>query len=317
MSDAMKNSPPVRAPVRDRRRFLKLATVGTAGAVVARELAHRSAASVKTAARGLAGKTGLDPSSIENALLRMQADLRRALRKPVEERSWVMVIDPRRCIGCQACVTSCKAENVTPPGVSYRTVPEIEFGRFPQLNRLFMPTNCMQCDDPPCMKVVSSGAIVKRPDGIVAIDYTKFRSREEFRKAQQACPYAALYFDEGNFYTADTPGRLQPYETREFAEYESRYTRADGRIPAGSARKCHFCLHRLTAGMLPACVTTCIGGAMYFGDKNDAQSLVSELLATHRVLRIKESAGAQPRVYYIEDEIPNVRQLLACHVCHR
>jgi hypothetical protein len=41
------------------------------------------------------------------------------------------------------------------------------------------------------------------------------------------------------------------------------------------------------------------------------------LLARHRVMRIKESAGTQPRVYYIEDEIPNVRQLLSCRVCHR
>lgn len=303
-------------PKGHRRKFLKLAGMGAAGAMLATEVARSSPASLKTAAASLTQDTGLDQAQIENALLRMQADVKRALSKPVAERSWVMVIDPRRCIGCRACVVSCKAENVTPPGVSYRTVPEIEFGTYPNINRVFMPTNCMQCDDPPCMRAAPAGAITKRPDGIVAIDYTKFTSREEFQRAKQACPYTALYFDEGNFYTRDTPGCIQPYETREFSEYESTYTRANGRIPAGSARKCHFCLHRLNAGMLPACVTTCIGGAMYFGDKNDPQSLVSELLATHKMMQVRASAGTQPRVFYIEDEMPDVRQILSCSVCH-
>jgi Fe-S-cluster-containing dehydrogenase component len=303
--------------VSERRKFLKLAGVGAAGAVVAAAMDRSNSGVAKRAASTLATRTDFAQTEIQNALLRMQEDVRRALTKPVHERSWVMVIDPRRCVGCQACVVSCKAENVTPPGVSYRTVPEIEFGTYPRLNRLFMPTNCMQCDDPPCARAAPPGAIVKRPDGIVAIDYTKFRSREDFQRAQQACPYTALYFDDGSFYTRETPGSTQAYEMREFSEYESRYTRASGQPPVGSARKCHFCLHRLNAGMLPACVTTCIGGAMYFGDKSDPQSLVSELLARHRVMRIKESARTQPRVYYIEDEIPNVRQLLSCRVCHR
>lgn len=309
---------PVKKPtsVSDRRKFLKLTGVGAAGAVLAAEMARSSPTSSKMAASSLAAKTGLDQAQIENALLRMQDDLRRALTKPVGERSWVMVIDPRRCIGCQACVVSCKAENVTPPGVSYRTVPEIEFGTFPILNRIFMPTNCMQCDNPPCMRAAPAGAITKRPDGIVALDYTKFTSRQEVQAARQACPYTALYYDEGNFYTREMPGSTQPYETREFDEYESEYTRASGQLPARSGRKCHFCLHRLNAGMLPSCVTTCVGRAMYFGDKNDPQSLVSELLATHKVMRVKASAGTEPRVYYIEDEIPGVRQILSCSVCH-
>jgi hypothetical protein len=41
------------------------------------------------------------------------------------------------------------------------------------------------------------------------------------------------------------------------------------------------------------------------------------MLATHKMMRVTESAGAQPRVYYIEDETPNVRQFLSCSVCHR
>lgn len=221
----------------------------------------------------------------------MLADVRRALQKPVSERRWIMVIDPRRCVGCEACVVACKAENVTPPGVSYRTVPEVELGMYPRVNRIFMPTNCMQCDRPPCQKVAPEGAIVKRPDGIVAIDYTKFTSREAFEAARQACPYTALYWDDRTFATAGT------YETRRLPEYEGTYTRTSGQPPVGSARKCHFCLHRLDAGLLPACVSTCLGGAMHFGDQNDPESLVSELLAPHRVIRLNERAGTEPRLH--------------------
>ena len=57
-------------------------------------------------------------------------------------------------------------------------------------------------------------------------------------------------------------------------------------------------------GLIPACVTTCIGRALYFGDKNDTQSLVNELLTKNKgkVLRIRENRGTEPRVYYLIDD---------------
>ncbi|GFP21557.1 prokaryotic molybdopterin-containing oxidoreductase family, iron-sulfur binding subunit [Candidatus Hakubella thermalkaliphila] len=51
--------------------------------------------------------------------------------------------------------------------------------------------------------------------------------------------------------------------------------------------------------MLPACVTTCIGRATYFGDANDPENLVSELIASPNVMRLKEEMGTKPRVYYL------------------
>ena len=51
--------------------------------------------------------------------------------------------------------------------------------------------------------------------------------------------------------------------------------------------------------MLPACVTTCIGGATYFGDANDPTSLVSEIVASPHVMRLKEELGTKPKVYYL------------------
>ena len=51
--------------------------------------------------------------------------------------------------------------------------------------------------------------------------------------------------------------------------------------------------------MLPACVTTCLGGATYFGDYNDETSLVHELVGSTRMMRLKEELGTEPRVYYL------------------
>lgn len=242
-------------------------------------------------------------------LLRMQSDIRRALKKPVEQRNWIMVIDGRKCVGCQACVVACVAENVLPPGVAYRSVPEIEFGSYPEVKRYPMPTQCMQCDKPPCLpaaNAIAPGSITKRPDGIVAIDYTRFRGRAAFEAAAKACPYRALYYDDGTFYTQDTPA-LQPYETTTGHDYGRHWVREPGKStesPAGGGRKCHFCLHRLNIGLLPACVSTCIGRALYFGDRNDPQSLVDELLAKNpkKILRIRENRGTDPRVYYLTDD---------------
>lgn len=248
------------------------------------------------------------PEGVEDTLLRMQADIRRALQKPMEQRGWIMVVDGRKCVGCQACVVACVAENVLPPGVTYRSVPEIEYGAYPEVKRYQMPTQCMQCDKPPCLpaaNAIAPGSISKRPDGIVALDYSRFRGRAAFEAAAKACPYRALYYDDGSFYTQATPA-LQEYEQSVGHDYNRHWTREPGKAndpPAGGGRKCHFCLHRLNVGLVPACVTTCIGRALYFGDKNDAQSLVTELLAANKdkVLRVRENRGTEPRVYYLID----------------
>ncbi len=231
----------------------------------------------------------------ENLLVRMQEDLKRALQKPPEERRWVMVIDLRKCTGCHACTVSCIAENKLPPGVVYRPVIDEEIGTFPNVRRRFIPRPCMQCDNPPCVPVCPVGATWKRPDGIVTIDYEQCIG---CRYCITACPYSARTFDSGHFYTEDTPEEM-PYEELPNFEYGKAWTRTDEGSPVGNARKCHFCLHRLEEGELPACVTTCIGMANYFGDANDPESLVSELIAQPNVIRLKEEMGTEPKVYYL------------------
>jgi molybdopterin-containing oxidoreductase family iron-sulfur binding subunit len=273
-----------------RREFFRAAGGAAAGAAVA--------ASVPLALHGA------DPRSVpagEGTSLRMAADLQRSLDRPLSERRWAMVIDTRRCIGCSACTVACIAENNLPPGVTYRTVPEVELGEYPDVQRAFMPTNCMQCDQAPCVAAANKlipGAMKKRPDGIVEIDYAKMKGRKVFEAAKKACPYgAALYYDAGVNHTDGTPA-VQAYEKRAARENGRAWSR---RETAGTTRKCHFCSQRLEAGLLPACVTTCTGLAMHFGDAADPQSLVAEMLAAGRARRLEAQRGTGPRVFYVDD----------------
>ncbi len=230
----------------------------------------------------------------ENVILRMQEDIKRALKKPVSERHWVMVIDLRKCVGCSACTVSCIAENKLPPGVVYRPVLEEEIGTYPNVTRRFIPRPCMQCDNPPCVPVCPVNATWKRADGIVEIDYEQCIG---CRYCIAACPYSARTFDTGRNYDDDTPEQFE-YEMTASFEYGKAWPRDDG-SPIGNVRKCHFCLHRLEQGELPACVTTCIGMANYFGDANDPDSLVSELIPQTNAIRLKEEMGTEPKVYYL------------------
>jgi tetrathionate reductase subunit B len=255
-------------------------------------------------------------------LVKMHEDLGRAMQKPVGERSWIMVIDVRKCVGDHACTASCTAENVCPPGTSYRKVFETEHKSFPDPDWFFMPANCQHCDNPPCMKAanqVMKGAISKRQDGIVVFHYkTLMKSPKAANAAKEACPYYAIVEDKGGFYTKDTPV-FEPYEKRDFWEYNERLNRLKGETK-GAIRKCTFCLHRLESGMIPACVSTCIGRTMYFGDQNDPKSLVSQLLKKEKVWRIKEDLGTKPRLYYIgyaDRANIAVSTPASCMICHK
>jgi len=306
-------------PVMGRRAFLRKGTaaavaVGTGG-VLAGTLTGRTVQAQPSLPSAIR-----DPKPGEHQLVRMQRELLRALGKPVERRNWVMVVDTRRCIGCDACTVACMAENGLPPGVAYRTVLKMETGTFPQVEGVYKPTNCQQCDNPPCVKAanaVSPGAIAKRPDGIVTVDYAKF-GRRAFEAAQKVCPYKALSFDEGRYWTDGTPA-LQAYETRPHVEYGRSWTRLEGALPIGAGRKCHFCLQRIEAGLLPACVSSCVGGAAYFGDASDKDGLAAELVGRDKPKRINEGMGTRPRVYYIGAagratiSVPSTESCNACH----
>lgn len=240
-----------------------------------------------------------------DVLERMRAELKRALQKTPQERRWVMVIDLRKCVGCHACTIGCVAENKLPPGVVYRPVLEEEWGTYPNVGRRFVPRPCMQCDNPPCTPVCPVNATFKNEEGVVIVNYDQCIG---CRACLTACPYGARTSDFGLTYNESNPvaegliaGRstAEQYERAANFEYGEVRQREERQSPIGNARKCHFCLHRIKVGELPACVTTCIGRATLFGDANDPTSLVSEMIAQPNVMRLKEELGTSPRVYYL------------------
>jgi Fe-S-cluster-containing dehydrogenase component len=277
--------------------LLKIASTVFAGLVAPAILEQTAARAQTQPATGPLLPALPDPEPGEDPLIRMMRDLQRALQKPVEQRRWVMVIDLRKCIGCHACTIGCVAENKLPPGVVYRPVLEEEIGTFPNVTRRFLPRPCMQCDDPPCVPVCPVNATYKNSEGVTVVDYEQCIG---CRYCITACPYGARTFDFGKLYADETPApEMAAYERQPNFEYGRLWDREEEKSPIGNVRKCHFCLHRVRKGMLPMCVSTCVGRATFFGDANDTTSLVAKLIARPNVMRLKEEMGTNPRVYYL------------------
>src|SRR5690625_2020578 len=207
---------------------------------------------------------------------------------------WGMVIDLRKCVGCDSCTVACKAENRTPPGISYNVVLEEEIGEFTHVAKVNLPMPCMHCDNPPCVQVCPVRATFKLPNGIVTIDNDRCIG---CRYCIVACPYGARSFDFGESYEEEMLG----FNDVTSPEYGiERGPRKPRKTPIGTVRKCNFCLHRLERGEEPACVETCIGDARFFGDLNDPNSIVSKLANSPRAFRLKSELGAGPNVIYLK-----------------
>lgn len=226
-----------------------------------------------------------------------------AAEPAAQKYRYAMAIDTRRCVGCKACVVACKAENKTPPGVSYRVVVEGKLANEDERKPSFLSMSCNQCDNPSCVKVCPVGATFKRrQDGIVVIDYDRCIG---CRYCITACPYGARYFDFGENYPAVAEGT--PLAEIPSPEYEQFRARQEGKSPVGNVRKCTFCVHLQDekgrydekSGRWPACVKTCTGHALYFGDLNDPESEISRLIHDRRAIRLKEEFGTNPNVYYL------------------
>jgi molybdopterin-containing oxidoreductase family iron-sulfur binding subunit len=214
-----------------------------------------------------------------------------------------MVIDTRRCVGCRACVVACKAENKTPPGVSYTVV--VDHVVEPRIDDkpLFMTKPCFHCEHPPCTDVCPVSATYKRQqDGIVVVDYDRCIG---CRYCMTACPYSARWFDFNENYPA--VAEQTPYAAVPSPEYNQFRKREKGKSPVGNVRKCTFCLHlqnekgeyNRAEGRWPACAKTCTGKAIHFGDLNDPNSEVYRLLRERTAIRLKEELGTEPNVFYL------------------
>jgi molybdopterin-containing oxidoreductase family iron-sulfur binding subunit len=309
MADAKEDKQGIGGTPNRRRAFMQALAGAGAGAAIA-------SVGLQVARPEHAGAAEIPPPLAEStgtALIRMQQDLERAVtsgRTP----SWVMVVDTRKCVGCDACTVACKAEVPTGPGGFCRRVIQKELPIGPRPYAVFKPVNCLQCDDPPCAKAVPAGMIRKRADGIVEFNHAQLFGPYA-RAAAQACPWNLIHIDQRQAYTQDTP-QPQAYENRRFEEYGREYRRLgvfDNLFDR--ARKCTFCAHRLERGVLPACVTTCVGGAMYFGDMSDRSSLVYQITQGRRVFKGHEDLGVKPRVIYFEESMPGAVHV-DCSACH-
>jgi sulfite dehydrogenase (quinone) subunit SoeB len=165
-----------------------------------------------------------------------------------------LVIDLNVCVGCHACVTSCKQWNTSgaagplvdqhayaadPTGTFFNRVLSFEVGEFPNTQTVHFPKSCLHCEDPPCVPVCPTGASYKREeDGIVLVDYDKCIG----------CKYCAW---------------ACPYGVRELDEKRQVMT------------KCTLCVDRIADKALPeaerkpACVMACPTNARLFGDVHD------------------------------------------------
>lgn len=192
-------------------------------------------------------------------------------RRPgMEGKRFGMLVDMRKCIGCQACTVSCSVENQPPIGQFRTSVLQYEVEQ-PHISIpavVSLPRLCNHCDEPPCVPVCPVQATFQRTDGIVLVDNERCVG---CGYCVQACPYDARFIN---------------HETQ-------------------TADKCTFCEHRLEAGLLPACVESCVGGARVIGDLNDAHSEINQRMNAYKeahkdeIKVLKPGMKTKPHVFYI------------------
>jgi Fe-S-cluster-containing dehydrogenase component len=191
------------------------------------------------------------------------------------------------CIGCGRCAEACKIENDVPKepyffrtwierysvyvdGETVVDSPEGGIKGFRPgesdrsiMRSFFVPKLCNHCDKPPCVQVCPVGATFKSPDGVVLVDKDYCIG---CRYCIQACPYGARYLDP-------------------------RTKTAD---------KCTFCYHRITKGLLPACVEVCPTQARVFGELKSPASPLRRLMRTSTLQVLKPYLNTEPKVFYSE-----------------
>jgi Fe-S-cluster-containing dehydrogenase component len=202
----------------------------------------------------------------------------------MSNRQLALVIDLNVCVGCHACVTSCKEWNTAgaagplsdqspfgadPSGTFFNRVQTFEVGEFPLTETVHFPKSCLHCEDPPCVPVCPTGASYKRKeDGIVLVDYDKCIG---CKYCSWACPYGAREIDENQ----------------------------------KVMKKCTLCVDRIYDPLLPeadrkpACVKACPTSARIFGDIHDPQSEASRAIRENGGYALMPEWGTQPANHYL------------------
>ena len=223
--------------------------------------------------------------------------------KAMDGVEYVYALNLSRCIGCRKCVHACVKENnqSRSPEIQYIRVIEMPMGTtnleqgnhhykhstVPAKGHYYMPVQCHQCSNPPCVKACPIKATWQEEDGVVVIDYDWCIG---CRYCQAACPYWARRFN----FTKPTIASAQINPDMTYLSNRPR--------KKGVMEKCHLCLQRTRRGRMPACLEACPTGSRKFGNVLDGDSEVSHILKTKRTFVLKENLNALPRFFYYFDE---------------
>ncbi|BCR03703.1 4Fe-4S ferredoxin [Desulfuromonas versatilis] len=250
-------------------------------------------------------------------------------------KKYGMVIDLHQCVGCGACALACKNENNTrtrDEGQSYNWADFLmkTEGSFPNVKSTTIPVLCNHCTNAFCVEAcpVTPKAMFKADDNTTLHNQGRCIG---CRLCQEACPYSQFELAEGsfkgesysvisfNFHGRETQPmwsdgkELIPGCTASGAEsaqkagatppamnqYESGDYQPVRR--SGVVEKCIFCHHRITHGLLPACVEACPAQARLFGDLNDPASAPALTLKKHQASVLLEEEGTEPNVFYVRE----------------
>ena len=228
-------------------------------------------------------------------------DVKVANTPPIPGVVFGYALNISKCKGYRECVKACVAENnqSRDPEIQYIRVLEIDEGTMnlesgdhyfdhevPKEGKFYLPVQCHQCENPPCVSACPVGATWKEVDGIIVIDYNWCIG---CRYCIAACPYWARRF---NWATPEIP--------KEEINTETHYLSNRPR-PRGVVEKCTFCLQRTRKGRQPACQEACPTGARIFGNLLDPDSEIRYILENKKVFRLKEELNTEPKFWYYTD----------------